>query len=247
MKSGIYICIASILLTVGLSCAVSAGTLLDDPLDGSTLGTPSGIDWGTGLAGQAAVFSANSADHIRYDASLFAPSGTFAFYVKGQDDAGWDRLFDTVGGNSPTVGDLALTILPGSTLRLQVYGNGIWNRLEGTTPISPNEWTYVAVSYGASNGMNLYINGVAEGTIAQGSNYAGVRSATDVYAGDVPGDSGNYVNNSFTGSIDMLRASDIENDINLLTAPAAVPEPTSLAVLASGLMCSIAALRRKRK
>ena len=88
--------------------------------------------------------------------------------------------------------------------------------------------------------MVMYVNGAV--AAANGS-YAYARNSRDVYVGDYALD---YADQAFIGGVDYLRTSDQESDVNLLTAPA-IPEPTSLAALASGLMCSIAALRRKRK
>ncbi|OFX14221.1 MAG: hypothetical protein A2Z18_08055 [Armatimonadetes bacterium RBG_16_58_9] len=242
MKPGIYVCIASILLVGAISCAATAGIIFDDPLDGSTLGTASGVQWGSGVSGQAAVFTAGNS-YIGYDGGYFPAQGTMSFFLKAAG-SGERSVLDTVGKGNAEAGDIALLLAPGNTLTFYGRGASDWHVLSGTKVLGSSSWAYVAISYGPTFGMNLYVNGVADGTFSASGNMLAGRNAADIFLGDYPLDGGSYYL-AVPGSIDMFRASTTERDINLLTAPA-VPEPTSLVALAGGLICSIGAFRRKR-
>lgn len=238
----IHVLMAGLLLA-GMSCGgARAAVVLDDPLDGSTLGVASGVVYGPGNSGGigdlAAVFDYNSTDRIKYEASMIPQAGTVSFSIKSQFD-GYDMVLDTIGGSpSTTTGDWQVGIRPDNTLRFNVYANGTWNRLKGTTPISSDTWTYVAISFGPLYGMKLYVNGIAEGAFEAGGNYLGQLKDTAMFVGDYDGDANAW---AFTGSLDDLRVSDVENDV-LLTS---VPEPGSILALLGGL-AGLPLLRRRR-
>jgi len=186
--------------------------VLTDALNGSHLGVASSPDpvlYENGKGeGQSADFQ-NNTDYIQYDNALFPLAGTISLDIKSEDTAGTNRIFDTIGSGSAANGDVAVTILPGDLIRFQFYHTGVWHRLDGAIAISADRWIHIAISYGDAKGMKLYVDGVEDGTITQGSNQSANRRDCDIYVGDVPGDGDDW---SFIGQIDNLRTSDEEDD-----------------------------------
>ena len=228
------------------ACLVSggalAGTVLTDGLNGSNQGTASDTGYTTAdpfEGTHAALFDATS-DYIQYDGAMGSGSGTVSFLVKrGACGLTYNIILDSVGGHSKTAGDIRLWMTPGGIVQFMMYDGG-WKTITGTTAVGTDAWDLVAVSYG-SQGMALYVNGSLD---AENAAYTYVRNTKDVFVGDYALDAPYQ---SFAGSLDYLRSSDEERDESLLLAPAAVPEPGSLLVLATGLFGSMAALRRKRR
>lgn len=64
--------------------------------------------------------------------------------------------------------------------------------------------------------MKLYVNGTPEGTFSASGNLYAERNSDDVYLGDYPLDGGSFTLAPVPGSIDSLRVSDIEDDVNAI-------------------------------
>ena len=221
---------------------VSAFTPLNDMFEGTNLGKafqPSPFTYAPGVHGLGALFAAPDSN-IHYSSSYFGAQGTVSFFLQA-DAVGERSIIGTVGASTAMWGDLRLILRSNNTLRLYMYDGAAWHRLTGTTVI---DRAYVTLSYGPTNGMKLYVNGASEGAYS-GGNYLGTRNGKNVYLGDCPLDGASY-QWGLSGGIDTLRTSDVECDENLIYG-AAAPEPGSLLALATGLLGSVAAFRRRRK
>ena len=124
----------------------------------------------------------------------------------GSTSATREYLFYTTGGK--------LRLLLSST-------NGGYNFATGTTILSTNTWYHVACTYDgrggstAYNGINIYINGVAESVTTSGGSYTAMSNTTQVVQ------IGKYSTNRLLGYIDEtaifnseLSASDITTIYN---------------------------------
>lgn len=246
MRRAISIFTVGVLLSVAASGGALAAIAMSDHLDGSTLGTPTGITYGAGKEGQAAVFDTSHTDMIEYAAAYFPLSGTISFYVKGDYVSGKNVILHSIPATVAVIGDFQIGLLSDNRLRFEFYtgeGTSGFNRLESASPIlgsAANDFTYVTVSYGGAQGQKLWINGVSEGTLTQGTNYTGNRYDRLVYAGCRP-----TKTTGIAGSIDWIRTSNVYCDQSLMAMPA-VPEPSSLLALIGGLLPAAALIRRRK-
>lgn len=235
LKRAILTLLACLLFAGLTACSASAITLIDDQLNGTNQGIISSISYTPAGSGQAAVFSGGS-EYVKYDKSLFATEGTIALHVKV---AGTRNMTILDSG-----GDFMLRPTSANTLQFLVYDSAIrdFHYIAGTTVFDPDKWYDVAVSYG-SQGMKLYVNGVAEGKFGSYGDTTLAWAGRAMYLGHCT--AANI--NSFTGAIDWIRASNVQNDISLLPAPAEAPEPSALLALTSSLLAMAGYVSRRRR
>jgi hypothetical protein len=92
----------------------------------------------------------------------------------------------------------------GTNFQFQVGTSTSITILTGTTSIVPNKWYYVSGTYdGASNAMQLYVNGIQEASVSGGGTAGTISTGTTngLYLGSIENDIGN----GFMGRIDDVR------------------------------------------
>jgi hypothetical protein len=118
----------------------------------------------------------------------------------------------------------------GAKLRLLFIdaSNGANNFATGTTNLSINTWYHVACTYDgrggstAYNGINLYINGVAESVTTSGGSYTAMSNTTQIV------EIGKYSTNELLGNIDEVSIFNTELSASDVTAIYNSGVPTSL-------------------
>ncbi len=195
--------------------------LSEDFEDITTLGSRSSVNFtSNGYHGDGMAFNAPGS-YIKYNSSYFPSQGTFEAYVNiAQDNPKWSRdsIFDTNarGGYSGT--HIALYITNEQKLVFRVWGSGISqiHEVNSNSTLSLNEWYAIGVSWG-SQGVYIYINGVLD---ASDTSLTYRWDADEpVYLGDCPDDdwAGSNYYNSFFGTMDSVRTSNVQKDITYST------------------------------
>lgn len=130
-----------------------------DPLDGSTLGIPNILGYGTGFLGQSAAFGGNHY-YIQYGVGSQIGNAIpleFYLYVSSYQQAynGWNIIFTQCGFGGASTGDVQLALTFDGSLSYSQWGPG-WN-YQYSSPLPMNQWVKIRAEFG-STGMNLFIN-----------------------------------------------------------------------------------------
>ncbi|NOY52345.1 MAG: hypothetical protein GXP58_01850, partial [Deltaproteobacteria bacterium] len=169
-------------------------TLLNDSLEGSSLGVITGGLFDYGYQGQG--LSLTGTDRVDYDpAVIHAAAGTLEFHFLWYETDG--RILSIIDGAGTPV---TLDIQSG-TLMLDINGTQILS----STVLVPGAWYQVAVTYGAG-GSFLYVNGVSE---ADSITPVDLTGATGLVFG------AEGINASCDMIVDNIRSSSREPDLRL--------------------------------
>ena len=215
-----------------------AQTGLADITFSPSLGT---VTYGAGVdGGTAAVFDGESS--LQASGTPVTTALTVAFWMKTTTDNGLGGGSQWYEGAGLVDGELGGDTTDWGVSQLGTrlaFGIGSSDRtIFSSSDINTGNWIHVAVTWNTSGVMNLYLNGILE--------------ATDTLASSDPRDTTNRFfvgqdlgGNAFAGSLDQIRIFDSVLTGEQITTLAAVPEPSTSALLAAGVL-GLALLRRRQ-
>ncbi|MFA5971702.1 MAG: T9SS type A sorting domain-containing protein [Lentimicrobiaceae bacterium] len=211
---------------------ISAQVIIDE-LNGSTLGTATGITYTTTPSGQGAVFTRTSESRIEYPFSMGLPhQGTIEMAInvaKGysydnytlRDNQSSAMIFNTGPSDVWYLGAmwLSVDVSGGISLSTALTATPTWHTLSAqNTNFRFNEWHIVSFSYG-SQGQYLKVDGQL---VASNPSYTETLQACGNWGSnrDIPtiGEiksvfwGNNRYDQGFEGILDRFRASDVQQD-----------------------------------
>jgi hypothetical protein len=216
---------------IGLS-SVFAQVIMDE-LNGSTLGTPTGITYTATTNGQGAVFSRTAESRIEYPFSMGLPhQGTIEMLIKvtnGYSYNNYTLVDNQENAHIFTTGPSDVWYLGAMWLNVNNNGNIALTTALSSTPTSHiltatgtafrfNEWHVVSFSYG-SQGQYLKVNGQL---VASDSSYTETLQACGDWGSNrvkpTVGEflsvfwNNNQYEHGFEGTLDCFRASSTQQD-----------------------------------
>jgi hypothetical protein len=156
-----------------------ASAILFDPLNGSTLGTPSAAaSWITAPNGRQA-WSVQSGKYIQYSA-IPIPAGQVTFCCRTSKNSTFGDLFAARNGGDWNGGTGYWVQHGGTTMVLRGAGG------TASLPASSNDWSSHVVAFDGTS-VTYYRNGafVASGTVVSGTGYTGIVRIGNRGTGDV--------------------------------------------------------------